>query len=126
MATSEAARHDLYTRLIELLGEDRAGTLMTYLPTYDPIEVATKSDIAGLREDLVGLRHDVDSGITSLRRDVESDIAFLRSDLAALRSEVAALDARMDERFHRLTMTLVAGLFVIVAAMAGVVVASLV
>jgi hypothetical protein len=96
MGTSEAARHDLYTGLVELLGENRAGTLMAYLPTYDPAEVATKSDIAALR-----------------------------SDLATVNAEVAALGMRMDDRFHRLTLTLVAGLFVIVAAMAGVVVAGL-
>jgi hypothetical protein len=32
----------------------------------------------------------------------------------------------MDDRFHKLTLTLIAGLFVIVAAMAGVVTATLV
>jgi hypothetical protein len=49
---SEDARADLYTGLAEVLGRDRAETLMSQLPTFDPGEVATKSDLAELRTEL--------------------------------------------------------------------------
>lgn len=52
MPISEAARADLYTGLAEVLGPDRAETLMAQLPRYDPAEVATKSDLAQLRTEL--------------------------------------------------------------------------
>ena len=52
MPISEAGRADLYTGLAEVLGPDRAETLMAQLPRYDPAEVATKSDLAELRTDL--------------------------------------------------------------------------
>ena len=48
MAVSEARRRDLYNGLDELLGTERADTLMTYLPAYETIEVATKDDIRRL------------------------------------------------------------------------------
>lgn len=84
MPVSEAARHDLYTGLAELLGSDRAETLMTHLPRYDPAEVATKADITNL-ESMLNIRLD-----------------------------------GMNKRLDRLFLTLVAGLFVIVAAMTSV------
>ena len=92
MPISEASRHDLYNGLAELLGSERAETLMTHLPRYDPVDVATKTDIVGLRTDAI---------------DLES----------RLNSRLDGLGQRLD----RLFLTLVAGLFVIVTAMAGVV-----
>lgn len=91
MAISEAARADLYTGLAELLGPERAETLMTQLPRFDPDEVATKADMAELRAEFTELRTD----FSELRRDING-------------------------RLDRMYTTLVAGLFVIVAAMAGV------
>jgi CII-binding regulator of phage lambda lysogenization HflD len=52
MATSEARRHDLYTGLEELLGTERANTLMAYLPAYEITELATKADIRRLEDRL--------------------------------------------------------------------------
>ncbi|MGH3649357.1 MAG: hypothetical protein ACRDU9_01510 [Acidimicrobiia bacterium] len=49
---SEAARADLYNGLAEVLGPERAETLMTHLPRFDPADVAKKSDLAELRTEL--------------------------------------------------------------------------
>ena len=87
MAISEAARADLYNGLADVLGPDRAETLMTQLPKYDPTDVATKADIAELKAEI----RDVNSGL-------------------------AAVNTRLD----RLFLTLVAGLFVMIAAMAAI------
>jgi len=100
MTPSEADRLDLYNGLSEVLGPTRAETLMTFLPDVDPSELASKTDMSSIREDISALR---------------ADIHDLRSDL---KTGLEAVNARID----RLFLTLVAGLFVIVAAMAGVVV----
>ncbi len=100
MAISEAARADLYTGLAEVLGRDRAETLMAYLPTFEPIDVATKSDIAELRRAMDRLR-------------------------VELRGEMSSRFTTVEERLDRLFLALIGGLFVVVAAMVGVVVAVL-
>jgi len=110
MAMSEAARADLYNGLSDLLGPERAETLMTHLPRYDPAEVATKSDFAELRTDFAEVRSD----FAELRSD-------FRSEISELRTEMTTGFAGVNERFDRMYLTLVAGFFVIVAAMAGVV-----
>ena len=110
MPTSEAARHDLYNGLTELLGLDRADTLMAYLPEFDPDDVATKGDIAELRAA-------TKTDIAELRTATKTDMARMDGNLGDLKSGQALLHSRID----RLFVTLVAGLFVIVAAMAGVV-----
>jgi len=46
MASNDAARHALYSRLQEVLGPDHADELMIHLPRDQHDEVATKSDIA--------------------------------------------------------------------------------
>lgn len=48
MVASEAKRHDLYTGLNEVLGPDRAETLMTYLPAQPATDLATRPDIGRL------------------------------------------------------------------------------
>lgn len=52
MLISEAARSDLYTGLRDVLGPERAETLMTAIPLHDFDEVATKRDLAELRAEL--------------------------------------------------------------------------
>ncbi|HYJ23886.1 MAG TPA: hypothetical protein VE027_02695 [Acidimicrobiia bacterium] len=52
MAVSEGRSRDLYNVLDELLGTERADTLMAYLPAYEAIEVATKDDIRRLEKRL--------------------------------------------------------------------------
>jgi hypothetical protein len=52
MPSTESARNDLYNGLTDLLGADRAETLMRHLPAFDPSQVATKADLKDLRSDL--------------------------------------------------------------------------
>jgi hypothetical protein len=53
VAASETARLDLYNGLTELLGSDRAETLMAALPIAEISDLATKADLA-----LLGSRMD--------------------------------------------------------------------
>lgn len=92
MPISEAARADLYTGLAKVLGPERAENLMAQLPKYDPDRTALNSDFADLKAELAELR------------------AELRGGLATL-----------NERFDRLYLTMLVGMFGIVATMIGVI-----
>jgi hypothetical protein len=48
VAISEEARHDLYQGLEELLGHERATTLMEHLPPVGWADVATRRDLEHL------------------------------------------------------------------------------
>jgi hypothetical protein len=52
VTVSESARHDLYNGLTELLGPQRAETLMAALPAYDTSDLVTKSDLAAFGAEL--------------------------------------------------------------------------
>lgn len=52
MAVDERARHELHTRLEEILGADPATTLMSYLPPVAWADVARKHDIDELRREM--------------------------------------------------------------------------
>ena len=49
MVTAEARGRDLYNVLDEVLGTDRADTLMASLPAYETAEFVTKHDIERAR-----------------------------------------------------------------------------
>jgi hypothetical protein len=59
MAT-ESARHALYARLEEVLGDQHADTLMTHLPPGGPEQLATSDDVRelGNRFDILEGRFD--------------------------------------------------------------------
>ena len=88
--SSEADRLDLYNGLNELLGPERAETLMSGLSTIDISQLATKADLA-----LLAARIDA-----------------LEARMTSLEAAMVGLGLRLDKMFQ----TLVAGLFVIVAA----------
>ncbi len=114
MAISEAARADLYTGLREVLGRDRAETLMAYLPTFEPTDVATKADVENLRQEMDRRFDEMD------RRFEQVDQRFAQIDQRF--EQVDQRFADVNGRLDRLFQTLVAGLFVIIAAMVGLVV----
>ncbi len=135
MTVSKAARHDLYNELTKLLGPDQADTLMAYLPEFDPKDVATRSDLADfsteMRSDMAVFKTEMRSDMADFKTEMRSDIADfkteIRSDMADVKTELSDRFDRVEVRFDglgarldRMYQTLVAGLFVIVAAMAGI------
>ena len=99
MPISEAARADLYTGLAEALGPDRAETLMAQLPRFDPAEVATKTDLA----------------------ELSAGLAATRSDFAELRGELRDGLKDVNQRLDRLFLTLLIGMFGVVASLISLV-----
>lgn len=123
MADSEAARNDLYNGLVDVLGTQRAETLMAALPGYDISELATKNDLGvlGARLDAVetSLMARVDGlevGLGARMDGLEARMGGLEGRMASIESIVGGLGLRMDRMF----LAMIAGLFVIVATMAGV------
>jgi len=72
-------------------------------PRHDLSDAATKADLAELRADIAEWRN------------------AMRADIAGVKSETRAINRRMDGLLH----TLLAGLFVVVAASVGVIIAVL-
>ena len=118
MAT-EAARHKLYNRLIEVLGADNAEFLMSSLPPVPVTRLATTDDVAAVKDEVAAVKDEVAA--------VKQDVAALRSDVWALRGEmreeIAALNQRLDveigvlnQRFDRVFIAQIATLVSVVAA----------
>ncbi len=112
---SEAARNDLYNGFSELLGPERAETLMSYLPRYDPDDVATRSDVDSIRTEISDLRSELKDDIADLRSEVRSDIGAVKADVTSLRSELAT----HGELLFSLQRTLIAGFITFGAALVG-------
>lgn len=140
---SEAARNDLYNGFSELLGPERAETLMSYLPRYDPGDVATRSDVDSIRTEIADLRSELKGDIADLRSEVRSDIGAVKADIGAVRSELKTdiadlrselktdvTSLRSELRTHGellfcLQRTLIAGFITFGAALVGLFVAVL-
>jgi hypothetical protein len=145
MAVSEAARSDLYRGLVEVLGPERAETLMSLVPP-NLDELATKHDLQVLESNLKSeirtvlsveiraereqfdnrltselgsIREQFDSRLTSelasFRKHVGSEFGSMRGELA---SGFAALNARIDRLFYAMIVVLLG----IVAAMTALVI----
>ena len=82
MAISEAARSDLYNGLRDVLGPERAETLMSAIPLHDLDEVATKRDIAELRAEIAELRAELKEDIAALRVEMANEIGALRKTMS--------------------------------------------
>lgn len=95
MTSSEARRLDLYNGLTEFLGEERADTLMAYLPGNPDTELATKADLESVERRL-------DTRMNAM--DVRFSDVILRLD---------GMTVRLDRMVH----ALIAGLIAIIATL---------
>ena len=141
MSISDAARADLYTGLTEVLGRNRAETLMAHLPTFDPVDIVTKADLGEFRADVDRRFGGVEQRLGGVEQRL--DLLSGRFDLVDQRLDDMArhfegIDRRFegfDQRFQsidghllalgkridRLYYIFVAGVLGIIAAMGGLV-----
>ncbi len=98
MAISEAARSDLYTGLVEVLGPERAETLMSAIPLYDLDEVATKRDLLVLKGDLQVLKAELRAEFTAM---LSAEVGGLRRTMTnwMLTQSVAIIGAIVGVAF---------------------------
>ena len=95
MAIDERSRHDLFTRLEEILGHDHATILMEHLPPVGWADVATKHDLDQL-EGRIDARFDV--------METRTDSRFEQLE-ARLVGRIDAVEAGMGVMEHRLLAT---------------------
>jgi flagellar basal body-associated protein FliL len=96
MSITEASRFQLRTAIGQILSEEAADTLMELLPPVGWADVATKTDLQHLRDELKGdinslrvatksdlqhLRNELKNDIDSLRNELKNDINSLRNEL---------------------------------------------
>ena len=117
MATSESRRRDLYNGLTEILGMERADTLMQFLPSIEGSQQTTRTDIYGLS----GRIDDVERTLTARTDKVELNLTARIDDLTTRidrfeHSVTARFDA-MNQRLDRIVLTLAAGLMAIIATL---------
>ncbi|MEX2619060.1 MAG: hypothetical protein WD250_02460 [Egibacteraceae bacterium] len=89
MALDERARHELFSRVEEVLGPVPAETLFGYLPPVGWADVATKHDLLQLEERLNARIDAVDERMGALEERLDARMEALEHRLIA----------RMDERF---------------------------
>lgn len=65
MSVDERARHRLYLKLEEILGQDEAGILMDHLPPTGFANLAAKEDLLVLRSELIGRMDSLESRLTA-------------------------------------------------------------
>ncbi|MGH8884426.1 MAG: hypothetical protein ACRDYX_04500 [Egibacteraceae bacterium] len=114
MAVDERSRHDLYTRLQDVLGSEQATTLMEHLPPVGWADVATKQDlgaleqrfdlklealehrmlgalhqeIGGLRQEISGVRQEIGQEFGQEISGVHQKINGVQQEIAGLRQEI--------------------------------------
>ncbi len=86
MSASEQQRHQLFSWFEEMMGPERAATMMDLLPPVGWADVATKPDLVLLRRDVVELERRIDLRFDALDHRFD---ALEHKVTSALHSEIA-------------------------------------
>ena len=107
MAIDEHHRHQLHTRLAEVLGPAPAGTLMEHLPPVGWADVATKADV---EHETALLRQELATMGAELRQEMATMGAELRQEMATmgaeLRQEMATMGTELRQEMAELGTSL--------------------
>ena len=106
----EKVRWALMRRLIEVLGEEEAETLMESLPPVVWQQIATKDDLLVLKDDLAALEERLMSAMDIRFAEFKSELAEFKSEVygefAALRVESAEFKSEVCGGFAALRVEL--------------------
>jgi hypothetical protein len=97
----ERARHELYRGVEELLGTDRADTLMSLLPPVGWADVTTKTDLRSLDDRIDSRFSRVDARFTA----IEARLVGIEARLDGMDARFSQIDdrfAKIDDRFAEL------------------------
>jgi DNA anti-recombination protein RmuC len=100
MTVSEERRHDLHTRLAEVLGSGAAATLMELLPPVGWADVATRADLERLESVLTARFAATDARLEAFAGQMESRFAAADARLDALVEQMESRFAAADARFE--------------------------
>ena len=97
MSITEASRFQLRTAIGQILSEEAADTLMELLPPVGWADVATKTDLQHLRDELKAEIH-------SLRVATKTDLQHLRDELKAdMQALQLSFETTLEKRLHEQT-----------------------
>jgi hypothetical protein len=97
MSITEASRFQLRTAIGQILSEEAADTLMELLPTVGWADVATKTDLQHLHDELK-------ADILNLRNEFKSDIHALRNEFKAdIQALQLSFETTLEKRLHEQT-----------------------
>ena len=97
MSITEASRFQLRTAIGQILSEEAADTLMELLPPVGWADVATKTDLQHLREELKAEIH-------SLRVATKTDLQHLRDEFKAdIQALQLSFETTLEKRLHEQT-----------------------
>ena len=77
MSITEASRFQLRTAIGQILNEEAADTLMELLPPVGWADVATKTDIQHLRDEMQHLRNELKGDMLNLQLTIEVNVRKL-------------------------------------------------
>ena len=77
MSITEASRFQLRTAIGQILDEEAADTLMELLPPVGWADVATKTDIQHLRDEMQHLRNELKGDMLNLQLTIEVNVRKL-------------------------------------------------
>ena len=112
MSITEASRFQLRTAIGLILSEEAADTLMELLPPVGWADVATKTDLQHLRDelksDIHSLRNELKGDIQNLRVATKTDLQHLRDELKGdMRALQLTIEATLEKRLHEQTKWLI-------------------
>ena len=112
MSITEASRFQLRTAIGQILDEEAADTLMELLPPVGWADVATKTDLQHLRDemqaDIKSLRVELKGDIKNLRDELKGDIRNLRDELKGdMHALQLTIEATLEKRLHEQTKWLI-------------------
>ena len=108
MSITEASRFQLRTAIGQILSEEAADTLMELLPPVGWADVATKTDLQHLRDELKAeihsLRVATKTDLQHLRDELKADMLNLRNEFKAdIQALQLSFETTLDKRLHEQT-----------------------
>jgi len=112
----------------QILNEEAADTLMELLPPVGWADVATKTDLQHLRDelksDIHSLRNELKGDIQNLRVATKTDLQHLRDELKGdMRALQLTIEATLEKRLHEQTKWLITTMIAMNAVTVAVAVA---
>ena len=108
MSITEASRFQLRTAIGQILSEEAADTLMELLPPVGWADVATKTDLQHLRDELKAeihsLRVATKTDLQHLRDALKADMLNLRNEFKAdIQALQLSFETTLEKRLHEQT-----------------------
>ncbi|MCY3851382.1 MAG: hypothetical protein OXF75_11390 [Acidimicrobiaceae bacterium] len=122
---SEAMRLKILDKLTSVIEEEEATQLMENTPPFDWHEIATKDDLAALKE-WAEAKFDAQSAsiaaeFTAVRGEFAEKIGEVHKEIGGLSKEIGGISVKISEQTRIMVFTIAAFALTVCAAIAGAV-----